>query len=217
MICPQHFQDRVTRAGGNNRYGGPNFRIAWSRTETFRAGGVWPHDHFAGYREVYAANCSPVPPKQGYWMLMEWKAPEDFGGEAVYRFLHRDDETGLCLTGPYPSRGRYEKAVPLIDTAFDNGKMILYPWPLNSRIVDRIIPLIKDAKTHSVRRRREFAAAEKAQVEKKLERNIEAVMKESKRPLLLPSQIDDRIRLLERQWSEWMKRPKFKQTGFQQA
>lgn len=216
MICPAHFQERVTRAGGLNRYGQPNFRLAWSQDEKFRAGGVWPHDHYAGYRNVYAANCAPVPPKDGYWMLMEWDGPETFGGEAMYFFLHRDETTGLCSLGPYPHKGRYKVAVKLIWTTVDDGVMTIEPWALNSRVVDMIIPVVLAGRKDSVERRRKFADAERQQTERKLSAQVEAVMKDAKRPLLLPSKIDDRIRLMEKQWVEFLRNPTLR-PGFHQT
>jgi hypothetical protein len=214
--CPQRFQDRITRAGGKNRYGQPLYKLAWSQSETVRAGGVWPWDRYAGYRRVYVANGSPYPPRQGYWMVMEWKAPEDFGGEAQYFFLHRDETTGLCSLGPYPHYGRYEIATKLVWSMIDNGRLILEPWPLNSAVVDMILPTIIRAKKDSVKRRREFAAAEKIRTERKMEAAIEAMMKDAQRPLLLPEKIDDRIRLMEKQWATFLSNPTLRR-GFQQA
>ncbi len=214
--CSERFQRRVTRAGGKNRYGEPNYRLAWSQSETMRAGGVWPADRYIGYREVYVANGSPYPPRQGYWMLMEWKAPEDFGGEDQYFFLHRSDDTGLCTLGSYPHRGRYEVATKLIWSFFDNGRLLIEPWPLNSSVIDMILPTIVRAKKDSVKKRREFAAAERVRAERKLDAGIEALRKDAKRPLLLPEKIDDRIRLMEKQWAAFLSNPTLRR-GFQQA
>jgi hypothetical protein len=208
-VCPPAFQQRIARAGGLNRYGGPNYRLAWSQAETQRAGGVWVHDRYAGYREVYVANGSPFPPRHGYWILMEWVPPEDFNGEAAYFFLHRDETTGLCTLGPYPHRGRYQIAVKLIWTTVDDGVMQIEPWPLNSAVIDMVIPVIMAGKRDSVQRRKQFAAAEKIRAERKMDAAIESLMNDAKRPLLLPGKIEDRIRLMEKQWSEYLaKQPK---------
>lgn len=215
-LCPPHFQDRVTRAGGVNRYGEPNFKLAWSQAETRRAGGVWPHDHYAGYREVYLANGSPYPPRQGYWMLLEWLAPEQFNGEAAYFFLHRDDTTGLCTLGPYPHRGRYEVAAKLIWTSFNDGVMKIEPWSLNSAVINRIIPVICEARKDSLKKRREFAQAERVRTERKLDSAIESLMNDAKRPLILPSQIEDRIRLMEPQWKKFLQERPQIHRGLQQ-
>jgi hypothetical protein len=217
MNCPAHFQDRITRAGGKNRYGDPNFKLVWSQSETMRAGGVWPEDHFAGYRQVYVANGCPYPPRHGYWMLLEWDGPETFGGEGLWFFLHRDETTGLSTLGPFPHRGRYKIAAKLVWTSFNDGKMEIEPWPLNSAIIDMVIPVILAARKESIERRRAFALAEKIQAERRLEAAIESIAKDAKRPLLLPSKIEDRIRLMEKQWTKWLGSKPRLQRGFQQA
>lgn len=215
-VCPKQYQDRITRAGGVNRYGDPNFKLVWSQSETHRAGGVWPHDRYAGYREVYLANGSPYPPRQGYWLLLEWTPPEQYGSEAAYYFLHRDETTGLCSLGPYPHRGRYEVAVKLIWTSFEDNRLVIEPWPLNSTVIDRIIPVILAGRSDSVQRRKEFAEAERVRTERKMESQIESLMNDAKRPLVLPSQIDDRIRLMEKQWANYLKKKPAIQRGVQQ-
>jgi|HubBroStandDraft_4_1064222.scaffolds.fasta_scaffold357299_1 hypothetical protein len=204
--CPKHFQDRITRAGGTNRYGEPHFKLVWSQSETRRAGGMWPSDGYVGYREVYVANGSPFRPSNGYWMLMEWNSPEQYNGEALYFYLHRNEYNGLCTLGPYPYRGRYEIAAKLIWTVLIDNKMIIEPWELTSTVIDRILPTVIAAKKDSFKRRMEFAEAERIQAERKQAADIDAIRNDIKRPLLLPSQIDDRVRLMEKQWSQFLKR-----------
>ena len=204
--CPKYFQDKLTKAGGLNRFGQPNYKIVSSLEATFRAGGIWPADGYEGYREVYEANGSPFPPKKHYWMLMEWVPPEQFGGELAYFYLNTNEVNGYCLLGPYPHKGRYQIAVKLTNNIIDNGVMTIEPLPLNAIIIDRIIPIIKTAKYTSFKRRMEAAEADRIRIEKKMDAQIEAARQDSKRPLLLPSEIDDRVRLLEKQWSNWLKK-----------
>lgn len=215
-ICPKHYQDRINRAGGRNRYGEPNFKLVWSQAFTHRAGGVWPHDRYAGYREVYLANGSPYPPKHGYWLLLEWTPPEQYGSEAAYYFLHRDETTGLCSLGPYPHRGRYQVAVKLIWTSFEDNKLVIEPWSLNSTVIDRLIPVILAGRSDSHLRRREFAEAERIRAERKMDSQIDSLMNDAKRPLLLPSKVDDRIRLMEKQWANYLKNKPAIHRGVQQ-
>jgi hypothetical protein len=214
--CPAEYQERITRAGGLNRYGEPNFKLAWSQSETQLAGGVWPHERYVGYRELFVATWSPYQPRQGYWMLMEWTSPEQYQGETFYHFINRDEATGLCVLGPYPHRGRYQIAVKLIWTTIDDGKMIIEPWSLNSTVIDRLMPVIMAGKRDSPQRRRQFAQTQRAQAQRKLDSAIDAVMNDAKRPLLLPSQIDDRIRLMEKQWAGYLKNKPAANRGFQQ-
>jgi hypothetical protein len=177
---------------------------------------VWPHDRYAGYREVYLANGSPYPPKHGYWLLLEWTPPEQYGSEAAYYFLHRDETTGLCSLGPYPHRGRYQVAVKLIWTSFEDNKLVIEPWSLNSTVIDRLIPVILAGRSDSHLRRREFAEAERIRAERKMDSQIDSLMNDAKRPLLLPSKVDDRIRLMEKQWANYLKNKPAIHRGVQQ-
>lgn len=213
---PRRFERRLAEAGGRNRYGQPNFRLGWSRDERFRAGGVWPHDKYAGYRQVFTVTATPEPPAVGYWMLMMWRAPETFGGEALYNYLHRDEETGICTLGPYPHRGRYEIVARLNWTIMDQGTMKIEPWPLNSVIVERLIPICKQLLHESRDDKRKRQQMDIARAEKKQQQAVDAVVNEAKAAVknLLPSQIEDRIRLLERQWSQQLKSGRRIDPGF---
>lgn len=214
--CPAHFQERITRAGGLNRYGTPNFILGWSQTETFRAGGVWPDDRFAGYREVYVANCSPYAPRDGYWMLMEWEGPEAYGDEALYHFTNRDANTGLTSLGPYPHRGHYKLAVKLVNTIIDNGTLRVLPWELTSKVIDLVVPTVIAAKKDTLSRRLRFEEEQRQKRERRMVNAMEAVMKDSKRPLMTQEKIDDRVRLMEKQWAAWLRNPRLRK-GFQQS
>lgn len=211
---PPDFERRLAEAGGKNRYGGPNFRLGWSRDEKFRAGGVWPLDKYAGYRSVHTVTCTPHPPSVGYWMLMQWKPPEFYGGEPLYDFLHRDEETGLNTLGPYPHRGRYEIVARLNWTYMDEGRMTIEPWPINSIILRRLIPMVKMLMGESAAQKKKRNQMDTARAEKRKRDAVDAVMNEARSIHLLPSQIEDRIRLLEKQWSEYIKSGKRIQPGF---
>ena len=213
MKCPEWLQKAVERAGGTNRYGEPNFLIAWSGDETFRAGGVWPTEKYAGYREVYSANCSLLAPNPGYWMLMEWTPPEQYGTEEVFRFTNRDETTGLIPMGKYPRKGRYVMVVKLVWSYVQNGRVCIEPWPLTSIVVQRILPTIRQAKQTSFKRRMAFFNGQQAIADRRLESRIDSMMNDSKRPLMSLQKIEDRIRLLEKQWTNPSRfRPGFQQT-----
>jgi hypothetical protein len=213
---PQWLTDRILRVGGLNRYGEPNYRLAWSQSETHRAGGCWA-DHYIGYRRVYLANEQPNPPKKGYWMLLEWDAPETFGGEGLYYFLHRDDTNGLCNIGPYPHRGRYKIALKLIWSMIVDGEMIIEAEPLSSKLVDFIIPIIVKARKDSYEKKLAQIKADKLQADRLMSSQIDAALNDAKRPLISQMQLDDRIRLMEKQWAEWLRNPRQLSRGFQMA
>lgn len=211
---PPEFEERLASAGGRNRYGQPNFRLGWSRDERFRAGGVWPHDKYAGYRNVFTVTCTPEPPASGYWMLMMWRGPEYYGGEAMYDYLHRDEQTGLCTLGPYPHRGRYEIVARLNWTYLDEGNMKIEPWPINSVIIERLVPICRKFLQESIAEKKQRSEMDRARTEQKRKAALDSMMHESRQRNLLPSQIEDRIRLMEKQWDEYIKRGKKAPSGF---
>ncbi len=213
-IPPRWLVERIDRAGGMNRYGESNFKLAWSQSETHRAGGCWA-DRYIGYRRVYLANESPKPPKHGYWMLLEWDAPETFGGEGLYYFLHRDDTNGLCNIGPYPHRGRYKIAIKLIWSTIVDTEMVIEPEPLSSKVVDRILPIIMEHRRDSYEKKMQIIKADRIRAEKQMNDQIDAALKDAKRPLLTQMQIDDRARLMEKQWAAWLKNPRQYMRGMQ--
>lgn len=100
--CPQEFQRRVTRAGGINRYGKPNFDIIWGETATVRT-------ELGTVLQLFGDQC---------WALRQWNEADR----------------------------RYDVIQPFRWAGVVNGKLVREFMPLNSVIVDRIIPIIKQCK-----------------------------------------------------------------------
>jgi len=90
LHCPPHFQARLTRAGGLNRYGKPNFLIVWGQTWIVRRGGTWNDgEHFfQGYRDE-------IEDKRPCWVLKQWYAPELYGSPALWFIQNRDEAPEL--------------------------------------------------------------------------------------------------------------------------
>jgi hypothetical protein len=131
LKCPQAFQDRIDRIGGLNRFGGPNFKIIWGQTETIRRAGI------DGYIDVL------VGFEEACWILQQWKAPEVYGTPTSYFIENYDPATGLQMLGDYPWQGRYETIQPFRWAGLINGRMVKEAMPLNSLIIDLVIPIIK--------------------------------------------------------------------------
>lgn len=148
LHCPPHFQDRLTRAGGINRYGKPNFLICWGQTWTVRRGGTWNDgEHFfQGYRDE-------VEDKRPCWVLKQWNAPELYGSPEVWFIQNRDDD-GFQLLGDFPWRGQYETVQPFVWTGLVNGKMVVEAMPLNAMMVDMVIPIAMQCKSVAMWRRK---------------------------------------------------------------
>jgi hypothetical protein len=133
LRCPKIFQDRITKAGGLNRYGGANFRLVWGQTETIR---IATH---GGYKNMLVAFNKPC------WILQRWLPPEAYGTPEIYYAQNYDPETGRQFLGEYPWRGRYETLFMLEAKYVKNGKMISEPLPLNAWTLDMTIPMVKEA------------------------------------------------------------------------
>lgn len=203
--CPKAFQDRLTQAVGLNRYGEPNFIMAWGQTQTYQAGGLWPHDHYFGYRQLMLSNSSPSGKGQPCWMILEWHPPEDYEEPAVYYFRNRDDLTGLQTLGEYPYKGRYEVAFKLTSQQYSNGRMEIQYYHLDDMILDVLIPCIVEGQKMTLKQRlQRLRAREEAQA-KEEDRQTDALINGAKRRTPLPSQIDDRVRLIQRQMSDMLR------------
>ena len=211
--CPPEFQERLTDAVGRNVHGDPNFIIAWGQNATYTAGGVWPHDHFFGYRQLMLSNSSPSGKGQPCWMILEWHPPEDYEEAAVYYFRNRDETTGLQTLGEYPYKGRYEVAFKLSSQEYRDGRMQIQNYHLDGMILDVLIPAIVEGQRMTQKQRlRRLREVEEYQ-EKEHDRKIDDLLRSHKRKPL-PSQIDDRVRLIQRQMSEMLKTFGRVQPGF---
>jgi hypothetical protein len=221
--CPEEIQERLTEIVGTNVYGQPNFLIVWSQSQTCQAGGIWPHDQYAGYRQVYTANGSPNPPLQGYWMILEWMAPAT--GEGVYRFLNRDD-SGLLTLGHFEHSGNYQIALKLQSKEIVNGTLQITSLPLTGEILDFVAPVILAAKHVSIEKRQMQARVDRARMEERQHKTLEAVAHDVRAPwhgataASFAGQknrnvaVAQRMDLIERQWNWALKNIKQVRKGF---
>ena len=83
---PRDVVTRVTRAGGLNRFGEPNFRVVWGGERL---------DPLGFQRYAYA------PALLERWIVEVWKRPEEYGSR-------REWEKNRDALGPFPVRGDYE-------------------------------------------------------------------------------------------------------------
>lgn len=214
--CPEPFQELLTRHVGLSRFGTPNFIIAWGATFMYTAGGIWPKPHgdgYFGYRKLPLSNSSFSGRGMPCWMVLEWHPPEDYGTPAAYYFDNRDELTGLQTLGEYPHRGRYEIAYRLNSQEFRNGRLEVLNYHLDGWILDMLIPCILEGQKMSMKKRLQLLRENDEREEKDQDRKIDDAIHASKRRVL-PSQIDDRVRLIQRQMSEMLKTYGRVQSGF---
>jgi hypothetical protein len=137
-ICPPEYQRRIEQIGGLNRFGTANFDIVWSQTATIIKDG----------KPTLQADGDPC------WVLRQWKAPETYGTPEIYYSQNYDETTGTQILGDYPWRGRYEIVQPFRHRAFVNGKLVKEFLPLNSMVIDMVIPIILQCADASYYQRR---------------------------------------------------------------
>lgn len=214
-ICPPEFQERLTRRVGVNQYGEPLWKIAWGQTETFTAGGVWPHDHYFGYRQLMMSNGSVKGDGEPCWMVLEWRGPEKYGEAPVYYYQNRDELTGLQTLGEYPYRGRYEVAFKLTSTEYRNGQMEVLHYQLDGFILDWLVPILVEGQRMERAERMAMARQVKIDEDKAFDEQYEAVHKEIKlRPGARTQEVLDRELMIRRQMNEFLKRHGRVRPGF---
>lgn len=212
--CPPQFQERLTQAVGRNVHSDPLFLIVWGQSRTYTAGGVWRHDHFLGYRQLMLSNSSPSGRGQPCWMILEWHPPSDYNTDAVYYFENRDDATGLQTLGEYPYKGRYEVAFKLVSQELRNGRLQVNYYHLDGMVLDILIPAIVEAQRMSLMDRLRAIRNMQEREEKDMERKVDAIYND-RRKHVLPSVIEDRERLIQKQMSFFLKQFGRVQPGFQ--
>lgn len=114
---PAWAQEEVTRAGGRNRFGEPNFRIVWGWSRLGWIGGEWEDRDEAGekFRQVTELRRVPKYFPFDRWHLERWLPPEAYGSpEEWYRgTVERSGAEWIATLGPFPDRGEWEHCLTL--------------------------------------------------------------------------------------------------------
>jgi hypothetical protein len=211
--CPEWFQEELTRIGGVNRYDQPNFRVVWGQggqDECFyRAGGEWTVEgqpSFKGYRDLLLAGGT------NSWCLLQWDDAVQYGTPEVFYVQNYDEDSDLQTLGEYPYQGKYKLLYNMCWRDMQNGKLTIEAMPLNSFVLDTVVPIIMQAKDISYEK---TVAAIKDQKEKEDAADInmiEDVMRNSslafKGPVSYARQgcrtsiIDRKIEQMTRHWNK---------------
>lgn len=171
LVCPDEFQQRIAVAGGQNRYGGPNFKLVWGQTETFRAGGEWEgngQSTYRGYRDLLVGFGDPC------WILVQWQAPEKYGTPELYYMSNYDWPTGLQTLGEFPYKGRYEIVLSLKWTHMLNNRLVIEHMPLTGLLIDHLIPIIRESEKLTFARKRQLMLEHRERRERAQVNDIEA-------------------------------------------
>ena len=208
--CPAEFQERLTRIGGVNRYGEPNFIIVWGQTWTVRRGGTWAQDdgtHFQGYRDV-------VEDGRPCWILKKWNAPEIYGSPALWFLQNYEEGTGLQILGDFPWKGCYETVQPFVWRGLVNGRLQVERMPLNSMILDMVVPIILKCKEVTYLQKKLALQEMQARQDKDDLRQVEAKRHDAKMAFRGPvsfsrqgcrtSLVDQKMLAIQRHWNAGM-------------
>jgi hypothetical protein len=174
LECPAEFAERITAAGGVNKYDKPNFRLVWGQSPAamIRAGGSWdfPHlegvEHYRGYRDI------PVDGYEACWLLQQWMPAEFWGSPAAWYIQNWDNDTEMQVLGGYPYSGRYLTIFSLIYRDKENG--IEEHMPLNNFLVDVVVPIVVMSRQISDLKKRAVVAEQKARRDAEEVAQIEA-------------------------------------------
>lgn len=210
--CPPEFQDRLTRVGGVNRYGKPNFLIVWGQSWTVRRGGTWEQDdgtYFRGYRDV-------LEDGRPCWVLKKWNPPEVYGSPSLWFLENYEPGTGLQILGDYPWKGQYETVQPFVWRGVVNGQMVVERMPLNSMILDLVVPIVMKCKESTFLQRKAAIQEMEARKERNQQTQIEAQRHDAKMAFRGPvsfarqgcrtSLVDQKVYAIEKHWQQAMAR-----------
>lgn len=114
---PENVAHRLTRAGGINRFGEPNYRAVWGWNRLTWIGGKFEDrdEHGALLRERIELREEPKYPAVNCWHIERWLPPEAYGSPRQWYSQTIDRENGISIPalGPYPSRGDFEHCFTL--------------------------------------------------------------------------------------------------------
>lgn len=217
-VCPEEFQERLTEIGGVNRYDEPNFILVWSQgggpNSMYRAGGAWNVEglpSFTGYRDLLVGGGIPC------WALLQWHDAAEYGTPEMYYVQNLDEETQLQQLGEYPYNGRYQLLYNLRWTEMRGKELYFEAMPLNSYLLETVVPIIMAAKDISWEKTRAALLDIKAREDARDLAAIEDAMRAAALPFhgnpvsygkqgCRTSLVDKKIEAMQRNWNTIMKR-----------
>lgn len=181
--CPEEFQERLNEVGGLNRYDEPNFVLVWGQggdnRALYRAGALWTPPNqpsYSGYRDLLVGGGTPG------WCLLQWQDPMEYGTPEAWYVQNYDPDTHLQTLGEYPYSGRYRLLYNLrwMERTKDGFRFEI--MPLNSYLIESIVPIIMAAKEISWEKTKAAMEDMKEKEEKQQLATIENAMRSAALP-----------------------------------
>jgi hypothetical protein len=183
LQVPKEVQDALTKAGGTNYRGQPNFRFAWSGGETYLISNGTAYEPF----RVCAEDC---------WLLMKWEPAEFWGTQEEWE-VNNWEPSGLFTAGPFPREGRYRMVRSLKKAVIKDGVMTFeHPAP-TLKFVDEIFPLLRDFLELSNERKAELIATREKDEKEQLAKKF-AASREDYRGIATAKQVEQKTEAIER-------------------
>lgn len=196
MRVSKTVQDALTKAGGKNYRGEPNFCFVWSTTFTYNISNGKGYEPF----RVCAEDC---------WLLIKWEPSEFWGTQEEWEQTNWEP-SGLFTAGPYPREGRYRLIRTLKKAVIKEGVMeFQHPEPTLA-FVDEIFPLLRDFLELSTEKKAELLATREKNEKAELARKF-AASREDYRGIATAKQIQTQTEKIER----FLKDPKRIQQALQ--
>jgi hypothetical protein len=171
--APASLRERITRAGGTNRFGEPNFRVVWGGSRLTWIGGRWTDRDASDniIREVVELRRVPKYFPHDRWHIERWTPPEFYGSPEIWYAQTVEIEGGIRIPalGPYPSRGEYEHCFTLERT---NGDFL----PLNPSACDWIVRAIEWSRRQPRQAKRLALAAREARRARDFDRAADEIL-----------------------------------------
>jgi len=173
--APARVRERITRAGGCNRFGEPNFRVVWGGSRLAWIGGRWVDRDAHGnvIREIIELRQEPKYIAVNRWHIERWMPPETYGSpeEWLARTVEVEGGVRVPALGPYPSRGDYEHCFTLESAS---GEFI----PLSAAACDWIVRAVEWARRQERRNSRLAIASREARHERDWDRAADDALDE---------------------------------------
>ncbi len=170
---PAEVQERITRAGGVNRFGEPNFRVVWGWSRLTWIGGKWTDRDSNGniIREVIELREEPKYIPHDRWHIERWVAPEQYGTPQSWNAetVEREDGIAVSMLGPFPARGDYELSFTL---ETPNGNHL----PLTPSICDAVVRAVEWSRRQTPEQHKAALVAREERRQRDWEKTADAIL-----------------------------------------